>query len=74
MVARVIYTTEDCPLCNLAKDMYPDAEVRDVEDLQSGKIVDMDAMVQLSMQNMALPVIRLGEQYIKPSELKAEVF
>ncbi len=61
---KYIYTAEDCPRCETLKDEYKSKGVeyteRDAERLKSPTHdrdeIDVDAFVQLSMQNMVLPV------------------
>ena len=60
-----IYTSESCPKCTKQKSDWDKAAVRYVERssdrLKGGHAdfddIDQDALVQLQMQNMKLPVI-----------------
>jgi glutaredoxin len=61
---RYIYTAPECPKCESLKDKYITQGVeyieRDADRLKNPAIdrddIDVEAFVQLSMQNMVLPV------------------
>jgi glutaredoxin len=61
---RYIYTTPECPKCESLKDKYITQGLeyieRDADRLKNPAIdrddIDVEAFVQLSMQNMVLPV------------------
>ncbi len=61
---KYIYTAEDCPKCETLKEKYKNEGVeyveRDAERLKRPSDdrddIDVEAFVQLSMQNMVLPV------------------
>jgi hypothetical protein len=40
-----------------------------VTDLMSGIDKNMDAMAQLAMQNMELPLILLDEEWVSPTDI-----
>jgi glutaredoxin len=61
---KYIYTAEDCPKCETLKEKYRADGVEYVER-DAGRLkkpsddrdeIDIEAFVQLSMQNMVLPV------------------
>ncbi len=61
---KYIYTAPGCPKCETLKESYKAQSIeyveRDAERLKKPAhdrdIIDVDAFVQLSMQNMILPV------------------
>ncbi len=62
---KYIYTAEDCPRCETLKDDYKskgieyterDADKRLKNPSHDRDEIDVDAFVQLSIQNMVLPV------------------
>ncbi len=61
---KYIYTSPDCPKCDALKERYKAAETeyveRDADRLKNPAHdrdeIDVEAFVQLSMQNMVLPV------------------
>ncbi len=61
---KYIYTAPDCPKCESLKESYKTQSVeyveRDAERLKNPALdrddIDIEAFVQLSMQNMVLPV------------------
>ena len=61
---KYIYTAVDCPKCETLKEKYKAQGVeyveRDADRLKKPSddrdAIDVDAFVQLSMQNMVLPV------------------
>jgi hypothetical protein len=63
-IMRYIYTAHDCPKCESLKNRYRTQGLeyieRDANRLKNPAIdrddIDVDAFVQLSMQNMVLPV------------------
>jgi len=68
LVRGVIYTQSGCNLCCKVRESLKgkgyEVEEREVEDLLSGKYRDMDALAQLSMQNMELPVVVLNDRCV----------
>jgi len=65
----IIYTQQDCPLCDQAKAHFGEGnyEERESSDLVSGKDRNMDAMAQLAIQNMRLPLIFSDGEWIQLS-------
>ena len=62
-IKAIVYGQEGCAECERIAYRLAcqyDVEEVDIEELTSGARVDMDAMVQLAMQNNALPVINIG--------------
>ena len=61
---KYIYTAPDCPKCESLKESYKTQSIeyveRDAERLKNPALdrddIDLEAFVQLSMQNMVLPV------------------
>ncbi len=61
---KYIYTASECPKCDALKESYKTQSIeyveRDAERLknpsQDRDNIDIEAFVQLSMQNMVLPV------------------
>ena len=66
----IIWTIPDCPECERIKAMFSDAEIRDLQPIMDGAEKDMEVITQLAMQNMAAPVVRVGEDFIQPRSLK----
>lgn len=60
-----IWKQEDCPMCEKAfthyKELGYDIDTKDVAKLLDGTEPDMDAIVQLSMQGMSVPIVRESE-------------
>ncbi len=66
MTARVeIYTNEDCQLCEKVKAFHGEGNYTEhqAQDLLSGANQDMEAMAQLAMQNMALPLVKINGKW-----------
>ncbi len=68
MSKAIVYTLPDCPNCEQAKDrlktMGYEIEVRDVEALTRGEIVDIEAMAELNLNNGSVPVIVIDDQAV----------
>jgi len=60
-----IWTQKECPLCENVKAKHGEGNYveHDVKDLMSGANQDMDAMVQLTMQNMVLPLVMIDGKW-----------
>lgn len=71
MEITIVWTQEDCPLCERVKETLGagNYEERRAEDLIGGFDRDMDAMAQLAMQNMELPLIRRGATWLRPQDI-----
>lgn len=72
----VIWSDSDCPLCDrafahLLEEGYS-VEKKDVNKLMSGEDPNTDAMVQLTLQSMSLPIIELNGNFIRPGDLYDE--
>lgn len=67
-----IWTQEDCPLCDEAKqEIGSRAHIEyKGEALIKGTHKDIEALTQLAMQGMALPVIRVDGLFVEPKNLK----
>lgn len=70
-----IYTQEGCPLCERVKAHYGEGHYieRPVQGLLTGTDRNMDAMAQLAMQNLELPLILEAGQWITPRQLLQRV-
>ena len=73
MAKATIWTQEGCPLCErvkacLAAEGY---EEREVNELMSGTEKNHEAMVQLAMQDMELPLVRIDGAFVGPNEILA---
>lgn len=70
----IIYTQEDCPLCDKVKEKIGEGNYLELKakDLITGEIKDLDAMTQLCEQNMELPLIWIDSEFIKPEEFLKE--
>ena len=61
-----LWTQDGCSLCAQVKEALAGEplEERDVAQLLSGADKDDDAMAQLAMQDMQLPVVRIDGQFL----------
>ncbi len=68
-----IWGSSDCPECERVKKLYSDSGYRyyDIADLISGDKADIDAMVQLSFQDMRLPLIKVDGEWVDPETLRS---
>lgn len=66
-----IWTQDDCPDCEEVKRVLGNIIKEEVpaDALTSGEERDVDAMVQLAMQNHALPLVKLDGEFIHPQEI-----
>jgi glutaredoxin len=62
----IIWTQEDCPLCAEAKEYFSEDgfEERRAEELLQGNERNVDAMAQLAMQNMQLPLVSVDGEFV----------
>ena len=71
----VIYTQLGCSLCGKVRKVLQgkgyEIEERDAEDLLGGHDQDMDAMAQLAMQGMELPLVMIDGDWVKPKGVLA---
>ncbi len=67
-----IWGSSDCPECERIKQLYAvnDYKYYDISDLISGEEADVDAMVQLSFQNMRLPLIKVDGEWVDPDTVR----
>ena len=70
-----LWTTDDCPKCEEAKALLAasgiEHEIRTGADLTSGAEQNADALVQLAMQDMAMPIIKVDNTYTDLESLRA---
>ncbi|MBN2712538.1 MAG: hypothetical protein JXR97_08935 [Planctomycetes bacterium] len=68
MAKVILWTQEDCPLCGKVKAAYAENgyEERNAQELIRGDNVDTDAMTQLAMQNMQLPIVMVDGEFVDP--------
>lgn len=69
----IIWTQEDCPLCQRVKAYYGEGnyEERAAQDLLGGNVPDIDAMAQLAMQDMQLPLVQVAGEWQDVSAILA---
>lgn len=73
MAETIIWTQKDCPLCGrvkaeLATEGY---EERNVADLLSGLAPNDDALAQLALQNMRLPLVMIDGRFVPVDQILA---
>ncbi|MHC4871020.1 MAG: glutaredoxin family protein [Planctomycetota bacterium] len=66
-----IWTQEGCSLCEKVKEIFKgkDFEERNAEDLINGDDRNVDAMTQLAMQNMELPLVMIDGHFVNVFDL-----
>jgi glutaredoxin len=71
MDRTIVWTQEGCPLCERVKEALSDEgfEERHAEELLSGDDPDVEAMAQLAMQNMELPLVQRGDVFLDPHDV-----
>lgn len=71
----IIWTQPDCPHCERIKSFFGAGayEERDAEALVAGTEPDEAALVQLVMQNLQVPVVRVEGQFVAVHEIIAEI-
>lgn len=71
-----VWSEADCPLCDKALQHLTaqgyEIEKKSASALITGKEPDMDALVQLTLQTMSLPIIELDGNFIHPGDLYNE--
>ena len=67
----IIWTQEGCHLCENIKKYFSghDYQEREASELLSGVDKNNEAMVQLAMQDMMLPLVSINGKFISPFEL-----
>jgi glutaredoxin len=67
----ILWTEEECPLCQRLKEVLGEGtyEERSAQELVSGEAPDTEAMAQLAMQNMQLPLVQVDGTFADPAEL-----
>ncbi len=70
----IIWTQEDCPLCQKVKTYYGEGnfEERAAQDLLGGNVPDIDAMAQLAMQDMQLPLVQVDGEWVDVCSILTE--
>ena len=70
-----VWTLPDCPRCEEVKTALTEAGFRFVEcplqKLKTGEILNVDAMVQLVMQDNAAPLTRVDGRFVSDVEFEA---
>jgi len=71
MPHAILWTQEDCPLCEKVKALLAAEgyEERAAAALVSGEAPDDEAMVQLAMQDMQLPLVKIDGAFVSPLDL-----
>lgn len=61
----IIWTQQDCPLCQRVKCYFGEGnyEERDAQGLLGGNMPDIEAMTQLAMQDMQLPLVQVNGEW-----------
>ncbi len=69
----IIWTQEECPLCQKVKDYYGAGNYteRNAQDLLRGEKPDTEAMAQLAMQDMQLPLIKVDGEWQSVNDIIA---
>ncbi len=67
----ILWTQDNCPVCERVKEVFQgqDVEEHHAEDLIQGQEKDVDAMAQLAMQDMLVPVVMVDGEFIPPEEI-----
>ena len=67
----ILWTQADCPLCERVKALFVSQgyEERAAADLLTGADKDIEAMTQLAMQDMQLPLVMIDGRFVVPQEL-----
>lgn len=70
----IIWTQEGCSLCGKIKEMFMENgfEEKNAEDLISGDNRDIEAMTQLAMQNMELPLVMIDGEFVNAFDLLSD--
>ncbi len=70
----ILWTQNDCPLCERVKAYYGAGNYteKNVLELVSGDEPNDEAMAQLAMQDMQLPLIQIGETFADVNEILAK--
>jgi hypothetical protein len=70
----ILWTQEDCPLCEGVRNAFAGAaevEERPASALLSGERPDREAMTQLAMQDFALPLVQVDGEWADPAGILA---
>lgn len=70
----VIWTQENCPLCGTVKEFYGEGNYieKNAAELMSGGMPDAEAMAQLAMQDMQLPLVMVDGNWANVNDIIAE--
>lgn len=70
----ILWTQPICPLCEQVKGYFSEVgyEERAASELLSGADRDPEAMAQLAMQNMELPMIQVNGAFVSPRAILAQ--
>ena len=68
-----IWGNEGCQECEAIKRYFAKSGYvyTDVQELISGEKADVDALVQLSFQQMRLPLLRIDGEWVDPVEIRS---
>ncbi len=74
MERTIIWTQPNCPLCAAIKTRLGNGnyEERPAAELISGGQPDDEAMAQLMLQDMQLPLVRQNGNFIDPAKILAQ--
>ena len=68
-----VYTTEGCEKCKSVIAALEKAgksySVRDAKSIMAGTSMDLEAMARIAEQNMALPAVQHGEEWLSLAEI-----
>lgn len=70
-----IWGNTECMECQRVKEYFADQgyDYYDVSTLVSGENPDLEAMTQLTFQDMRLPLVMVDGEWIDPAEIKTKV-
>lgn len=70
----ILWTQPICPLCQQVKAYFAEVgyEERAASELTSGADRDPEAMAQLAMQNMELPMIQVNGAFVSPRAILSQ--
>ena len=66
-----IWGRAECPECQKIKDLFDKQgyEYNDIDSLISSNTPNVEAMTQLSFQDMRLPLVMIADEWVDPKEI-----